>query len=73
MMPLNVPSGDGTAYWYEPADIGFDMNSFEADETKLLLHSAYGTYQYAGGANKAFKIRYDASLDRWFVEQVDKT
>ena len=73
MMPLNVPSGDGTAYWYEPADIGFDMNSFEADETKLLLHSEYGTYQYAGGANKAFKIRYDASLDRWFVEQVDKT
>lgn len=74
-MPLETPAGN-TAYWYENYDQGeikFDMNSFEADENKLLLHSEYGTYQYAAGANKAFKIKYDADLNRWFIEQVDKT
>lgn len=73
-MPLETPSGSA-AYWYEnvQGEIQFDMYSFEADENKLLLHSVNGTYQYVAGANKAFKIRYDANLDRWFIEQVDKT
>ena len=73
-MPLEIPGG-GTSYWYEnvQGEIQFDMYSFEADENKLLLHSVNGTYQYVAGANKAFKIRYDAGLDRWFIEQVDKT
>lgn len=69
---MDLYRDNGMSRWYPDEERPY-IDGFEGDEVNLLVYSEGTTYWFVPGANKAFKIKYDANLDRWFIEQVDKT